>query len=78
MRAETETMAGEIRASWRCCGGIFDWDRALKRLDELNAKAEDPNLWNDRAAAQKVTQSAPISTAPSRAIARSSRSWMTH
>jgi len=39
---------------WPCCGGIFDWDRAVKRLEELNAKAEDPNLWNRRADAQKV------------------------
>jgi peptide chain release factor 2 len=37
-----------------CCGGIFDWDRALYRLDELNAKAEDPNLWNNSSAAQKL------------------------
>jgi peptide chain release factor 2 len=36
------------------CGGIFDWDRALLRLDELNAKAEDPALWNKPAEAQKV------------------------
>jgi len=36
------------------CGGIFDWDRALLRLDELNAKAEDPNLWNKPAEAQKL------------------------
>ena len=35
-------------------GGIFDWDRALLRLDELNAKAEDPNLWNKPAEAQKL------------------------
>ena len=35
-------------------GGIFDWDRALLRLDELNAKAEDPNLWNKPSEAQKV------------------------
>jgi peptide chain release factor 2 len=39
---------------WRCCGGIFDWDSAVKRLEELNVRAEDPNLWNSRAAAQKV------------------------
>ena len=37
-----------------CCGGIFDWDRALLRLDELNAKAEDPNFWNKAAEAQKL------------------------
>ncbi len=37
-----------------CSGGIFDWDRALLRLDELNAKAEDPNLWNKPSDAQKL------------------------
>ncbi len=39
---------------WRCCGGVFDWDSAQKRLDELNARAEDPNLWNDPTAAQAL------------------------
>ncbi len=39
---------------WPCCGGIFDWDTAQSRLDALNAKAEDPDLWNDPAAAQKT------------------------
>jgi peptide chain release factor 2 len=37
-----------------CCGGIFDWDNALRRLDELNALAEDPDLWSDQARAQSV------------------------
>tara|TARA_R110002074_G_scaffold211364_1_gene380692 strand:- start:11 stop:1162 length:1152 start_codon:yes stop_codon:yes gene_type:complete len=36
------------------CGGIFDWDRALERISELNALSEDPNLWNDPDAAQKL------------------------
>jgi peptide chain release factor 2 len=36
------------------CGGVFDWERALVRLDELNAKVEDPSLWNDPEAAQKL------------------------
>jgi peptide chain release factor 2 len=35
-------------------GGIFDWENALLRLDELNAEAENPDLWNDPVAAQKV------------------------
>ncbi len=35
-------------------GGIFDWDTAEARLAELNARAEDPNLWNDPRAAQKI------------------------
>jgi peptide chain release factor 2 len=37
-----------------CYGGIFDWDRALYRLDELNALSEDPKLWDDAAKAQKI------------------------
>jgi peptide chain release factor 2 len=39
---------------WRCCGGIFDWDTAQERLAELNKRAEDPKLWNNPQAAQKV------------------------
>lgn len=37
-----------------CSGGIFDWDRALKRLEELNALSEDPDLWSDSDKAQKI------------------------
>ncbi|HVV27885.1 MAG TPA: peptide chain release factor 2 [Rhizomicrobium sp.] len=33
---------------------MFDWDAANRRLDELNARAEDPSLWNDAQAAQKL------------------------
>jgi len=36
------------------CGGIFDWDSAQMRLADLNKRAEDPSLWNDPKAAQKV------------------------
>lgn len=35
-------------------GGIFDWDNALSRLDELNALSEDPELWSDSDKAQKL------------------------
>ena len=35
-------------------GGIFDWDQALERISELNALAEDPNLWNNPDIAQKL------------------------
>jgi peptide chain release factor 2 len=37
-----------------CSGGVFDWEPALRRLDELNARAEDPSLWNDATAAQSL------------------------
>ncbi|HWA30893.1 MAG TPA: peptide chain release factor 2 [Rhizomicrobium sp.] len=33
---------------------MFDWDNALRRLDELNARAEDASIWNDPQAAQKL------------------------
>jgi peptide chain release factor 2 len=39
---------------WCFYGGIFDWDTAEQRLSELNNQSEDPKLWNDPAAAQKV------------------------
>ena len=35
-------------------GGIFNWDQALERISELNALAEDPNLWNNPDNAQKL------------------------
>jgi peptide chain release factor 2 len=39
---------------WPCCGGIFDWDQALVRLDELNALSEDPKLWDNPDRAQAL------------------------
>ena len=37
-----------------CCGGFFDWDKALVKLEELNAAAENPALWDDAKKAQAV------------------------
>lgn len=37
-----------------CYGGIFDWEQALTRLEELNQKVESPTLWDDQASAQKL------------------------
>src|SRR5215472_2259638 len=37
-----------------CSGGVFDWAVALRRLDELNARVEDPTLWDDADAAQAL------------------------
>jgi peptide chain release factor 2 len=37
-----------------CCGGVFDWGVAEKRLDELNALSEQPAFWNDPAKAQAM------------------------
>ncbi len=35
-------------------GGVFDWDKTQALLVDLNQRAEDPNLWHDQDAAQKI------------------------
>jgi peptide chain release factor 2 len=37
-----------------CCGGVFDWDHAQVRFDELTALSERPDFWNDPEKAQKL------------------------
>lgn len=37
-----------------CSGGDFDWEPALRKLDELNARVEDPTLWDKPEEAQAV------------------------
>jgi peptide chain release factor 2 len=37
-----------------CSGGVFDWEPALRKLDELNARVEDPTLWDDADKAQAL------------------------
>ncbi|MEZ5811400.1 MAG: peptide chain release factor 2 [Rhizobiaceae bacterium] len=54
MRAETENLIDEIRQAIGLLRRHFDWDQALKRLEYLNNRAEDPELWNDPAEAQKL------------------------
>lgn len=43
-----------------CCGGFFDWDKALTRLDSLIQSSEDPHLWDDQASAQKILKEKTI------------------
>ncbi|MDG6094288.1 peptide chain release factor 2 [Acetobacter sp. AN02] len=54
MSAETEALNEQIRQSVALLRRHLDWDVALGRLAELNNRAEDPDLWNDSEAAQKV------------------------
>ncbi|MDR3439023.1 peptide chain release factor 2 [Telmatospirillum sp.] len=54
MRAEIEAIANDINQSLELLRRHIDWDNALRRLDELNAISENPELWNDAAEAQKV------------------------
>jgi len=37
-----------------CSGGVFDWEPALRKLDELNARVEDPTLWDKPDEAQAL------------------------
>jgi peptide chain release factor 2 len=37
-----------------CSGGDFDWDPALRRLDELDARAEAPDFWDRPEQAQAL------------------------
>jgi len=54
MRAEAQASADQIKAALGLLRRFLDWDRALKRLDELNAQVEDSTLWDDPKAAQVV------------------------
>jgi peptide chain release factor 2 len=54
MRAEAQAHADQINAALALLRRFLDWDRALKRLDELNAQVEDQSLWDDPKAAQVV------------------------
>ena len=54
MRAEAQAHIDQINAATALLRRFLDWDRALKRLDELNAKVEDSTLWDNPKAAQEV------------------------
>jgi hypothetical protein len=54
MRAEIETLAGEITQSLARLGGIFDYDAAKRRLAELAELAGTEGFWDDPATAQGV------------------------
>ncbi|GAA4028225.1 peptide chain release factor 2 [Sphingomonas rosea] len=54
MRAEAQAHIDQVNAATALLRRFLEWDRALRRLDELNARVEDPDLWNDPKAAQEV------------------------
>jgi peptide chain release factor 2 len=54
MRAEAQAHVDQIRSAIALLRRFLDWDRALRRLDELNNRVEDPALWNDAKQAQEV------------------------
>lgn len=54
MRAEAQAYVDKIKDALALLRRFLDWDRALRRLDELNARVEDQSLWNDPKEAQNV------------------------
>ena len=56
MRAEGQALIDRIEAALALVRKSLDWDRALRRLDELEARVADPNLWNDPKAAQATSR----------------------
>jgi peptide chain release factor 2 len=54
MRAEAQAHIDQINAATALLRRFLDWDRAHRRLEELNAKVEEPALWDDPKAAQDV------------------------
>ncbi len=54
MRAEIQTIVADIEKSLDLLAQRMNWETAEFRLEEFNARVEDPNLWDDPAAAQKL------------------------
>ena len=54
MRADLQNTIAEIEKSLLLLGQRMDWDTAEHRLEEVNARVEEPDLWNDAAKAQKL------------------------
>jgi peptide chain release factor 2 len=56
MRAEGQAYINRIDAALALVRLSLDWDRALRRLDELNARVQDPNLWDNPKQAQAISR----------------------
>lgn len=54
MRAEGQAHIDRIEAALALVRRSLDWDRAVRRLDELNARVEDPTLWDDPKRAEEL------------------------
>lgn len=54
MRAEIQNIVDDVEKSLDLLAQRLNWETAQHRLEEFNARVEDPNLWDDPAAAQKL------------------------
>lgn len=56
MRAEGQANIDRIEAALSLVRQSLDWDIALRRLDELNARVQDPSLWDNPKEAQALSR----------------------
>ncbi len=56
MRAEAQAFINRIEAALALVRLSLDWERALRRLDELNARVQDPSLWDNPKQAQAISR----------------------
>nr|WP_298928126.1 peptide chain release factor 2 [uncultured Erythrobacter sp.] len=56
MRAEAQANIDRIEAALDLVRQSLDWDRALRRLDELDARVQDPTLWDNPKEAQAISR----------------------
>jgi peptide chain release factor 2 len=54
MRAETQSLVDEIGKSLELLRQRMGWEDVQHRLEEFNARVEDPSLWDDPTKAQKL------------------------
>ncbi len=54
MRADAQNAVEAITKSLELLKSRMDWETAPHRLEEFNARVEDPNLWDDPEKAQKL------------------------
>jgi peptide chain release factor 2 len=56
MRAEAHAFINRIEAALALVRLSLDWERARRRLDELNARVQDPTLWDNPRQAQAISR----------------------
>ena len=56
MRAEGQAHIDRIHAAPALVRQSLDWERALRRMDELDARVQDPTLWDNPKQAQAISR----------------------
>jgi peptide chain release factor 2 len=54
--ARPSSVSTRSRPACSSCGGIFDYDGKVEKLEELDAATGDPTFWDDAARAQAATR----------------------